>query len=200
MKNWIPDALKHLRSNDSILSGIIGKIGECKLERRKEYFKSLVRSIISQQISVHAARSIRERLFKAVNNRVTSSTILKLKPQDFKKIGISPQKQSYIKDLSTRIQNRELNFRRFVTLSDDEIIDRLTQVRGIGKWTAEMFLIFSLNRQNILPVDDLGVRRAMMVNYKLKQMPQKHEMVEIAKNWEPYRSVGSWYMWKSLEF
>lgn len=198
MEKWTSLDNKQLKK-DPIISNIIKKIGNQTLKKRRGYYPSLVRSIISQQISVAAARSIRNRLYKKVNYRLTPINVLRLKLKDFKKIGLSKQKRSYIFDLSSKIKKKEINFRKLAGLDDEQVIEDLTKIKGIGRWTAEMFLIFCLGRKNILPVDDLGIKRAMMVNYNKKQLPDPKQMVKIAKNWEPYRSLGCWYMWQSLK-
>ena len=198
MDKTILAAVNHLRKNDLILCSVIDKIGKCTLEPRKEYFQSLVRSIISQQISTSAAKTIRERLFAKLNNNVIPENILKLKEQDFKKIGISPQKQKYLLDLSTKVKNKEVDLDKISLLLDEEVIAELVKIKGIGRWTAEMFLIFSLNRQNVLPVADLGLQKGVMHTYSLRKMPSARRIGQISRKWVPYRSIGTWYMWQYM--
>lgn len=196
MVSWTILAKKQLKK-DPIVSNIIGEIGNRTFKLRKGYYSSLVRSIISQQISVAAARSIRNRLLKKVNNELTPDNLLSLESNDFKKIGLSRQKRSYIIDLSSKF--KKINFRKLSKRDDEQVIVELTKIKGIGRWTAEMFLIFCLGRPNVLPVDDLGIKRAMMKNYKIKKLPDSKQMERIANKWQPYRSLGCWYMWQSLK-
>jgi len=190
---------KKLLKKDPIISIIIDKLGNQTLKKRQGYYKSLVRAIISQQISVAAAKYIRDRLIKKVNNKLTPINVLGLKQRDFKKIGLSKQKKYYIIDLSSKIYKKEINFRKISGMDDEQVIADLTKIKGIGRWTSEMFLIFCLGRKNVLPLDDLGIKRAMMVNYNIKKLPDSKQMIKVAKNWEPYRSLGCWYMWQSLK-
>ena len=198
MDKSLLQGIRHLKKNDQVLSSVINKIGSCNLTPRKEYFQSLVRSIISQQISTSAATTIRERLFSKLNNEVNPDGILRLKENDFKKIGISPQKQKYLLDLSSKVKNKELDLEKISILGDEEVINQLVQVKGIGRWTAEMFLIFSLNRYNVLPVADLGLQKGIMHSYKLRKMPSAAKIQQISKKWGPYRSIGTWYMWQYM--
>jgi DNA-3-methyladenine glycosylase II len=160
----------------------------------------LVEAIIYQQLAGRAAETIYGRFLKIYRGRFPSpKRILSTSEQEFRAAGLSRQKIGYIQDLAARVADGRLRLDLITGLEDDEVVELLVQVKGIGKWTADMFLIFCLGRQDVLPVGDLGLRRAMMVTYQLAELPQPAKMQEIAGAWKPYSSVATWYMWKSLE-
>lgn len=175
--------------------------GSCSLKRRRYHLYALFRAIIYQQLSGKAADSIISRFFGYYRGKPEPAGILATKDIILKNLGLSNQKIKYIKDLSSRVMSGEINLRKLSTASDEEIIDRLTAVKGIGTWTAQMFLIFSLNRLNVLPVNDLGIKKGVMKVYNLKKLPDEQKIITIARrnNWAPYCSIASWYLWKSLE-
>ncbi len=193
------DAISHLKGQDPVLSGIIERVGDYRIEFRDPVFATLVRSIVYQQLSGRVASVIYGRLEKAVAGNLTPAAILKLRPARMRKLGLSTQKTAYIRDLARHTRDGALVFEELPGLSDSEVIERLTRVKGIGVWTAHMFLMFALQRADVLPTGDLGIRSAMRAAYGLKEMPLPAEMEQIAARWRPYCSVASWYLWRSLE-
>jgi DNA-3-methyladenine glycosylase II len=192
-------AVQHLRKNDPVLSAIIQRVGAYGIEFREPEFETLVRSIVYQQLSGRVAKVILDRLVAAVGGEVTPAKILALRPARMRKLGLSTQKTAYIRDLARHTRDGKLVFAELPGLTDQEVIERLTQVKGIGVWTAQMFLMFALRRHDILPTGDLGVRNAIRKAYNLAELPTPAEMEEIARNWRPWCSVASWYLWRSLE-
>lgn len=158
----------------------------------------LARSILSQQISTAAARTIRDRLI-ALTGGLEATRLAGLTDEEYRSVGVSPQKAKYLRDLSERVDSGRLELKRIGRLPDDEVIERLTEVKGIGRWTAQMFLMFALGRADILPHDDLGIRNAMRKLYGLEAMPSRDDMDRIAEPWRPYATVACWYCWRSLE-
>jgi DNA-3-methyladenine glycosylase II len=193
------EAIQHLRRSDPILAEIIDRVGECRLQFSDPIFETLVKSIVYQQLSGRVASVIFGRLLKAVGGAITPQKILKLRPARMRTLGLSMQKTAYIRDLARHTRDGMVVFEELGPLADTEIIERLTQVKGIGVWTAHMFLIFALRRPDILPVGDLGIRSAMQKAYSLAELPKPAEMEAIATRWRPYCSVASWYLWRSLE-
>ena len=168
---------------------------------RRNRFQSLVYSIIGQQISGKAAASIRARLVEHVKpEQISPQTIARLNPATLRGLGVSPQKSGYLLDLAERVLSGEVRLDRMSRMPDEEVIEALIRVKGIGVWTAQMFLIFSLGRLDVFPHDDLGVRSAIRNLYGLDDLPTKEVSHKIATPWRPYASVASWYCWRSLEF
>lgn len=198
----IEKGLLQLSSNDKCLSRIIEKVGKCNLRPQLKYFEALIEIIISQQLSSKAASSIFSKLCNYFSNILDPSIIIETDEGILRSLGLSTSKIKYIKDLSIKIKNESINLNSIAKKSEDLIISDLTQVKGIGTWSVQMFLIFNLCKLNVLPVNDLGIRRAIMINYKLKSMPDEKKIKKIAKlgKWEPYCSIASWYLWRSLEF
>jgi DNA-3-methyladenine glycosylase II len=192
-------ALAHLRSADPVLAAIIARVGEYAMQYHEPTFRALVRSIVFQQLHGKAARAIFDRLQQKAGGEVTPESILKLRPAQMRALGLSKQKLTYIRDLAQKTRDGKVEFEKFPRMSDEEVISELTQVKGIGEWTAHMFLMFALRRPNILPTGDYGVRSAMRKAYGMKVMPKPRTMQRIAKCWHPYCSVASWYMWRSLD-
>ncbi len=193
-------AIQHLKQADATLAAIMQRTGAYKMEYREPTFQALVRSIVYQQLHGKAALSIFTRLEGALTDRsVTPETILKLRPQKMRSVGLSQGKTTYIRELARATRDGLVQFESLPALSDDEVIRQLTQVKGIGVWTAHMFLMFALRRPDILPVGDLGVRVAIKKAYALPELPKPAEMEKIAAPWRPYCSVASWYLWRSLE-
>ncbi|QEG24116.1 DNA-3-methyladenine glycosylase family protein [Mariniblastus fucicola] len=199
----------HLRKSDPKLGAIIKSVGPFTTKARRDRFGTLVRSIVSQQIATAAAEAIKSRLETAIeDNRKTArkrgqpycpKTILDFSVDELREIGLSRQKATYVQSLAQHVVDGDVDLAEIHKLDDETIIESLTQVKGIGRWTAQMFLIFSLARLDVLPVDDLGVRTAVKNVYGLGDLPAKSEMEEIAEPWRPYASIASWYMWRSLE-
>ncbi len=193
-------AERHIRRKDPVLRGVVRDIGPCSYALNRDRFAMLARSIVFQQISGAAARTILGRLRDAVPNRKLSPQGLNaLTPEQFRAAGVSKQKAGYLKSLAELSASGDLRLSRIGRLSDDDVIAELTRVRGIGVWTAQMFLMFSLGRPDILPWDDLGVRQAIRKLYGLDDMPKRAQVEHIARPWRPYASVASWYCWRSLE-
>jgi DNA-3-methyladenine glycosylase II len=198
-KQQIETGIAHLRK-DRVLRKVIDVVGPFIIRPKRDRFSILVQSIISQQISGAAARTIRRRLEDLLKrNGLSPKNVARLSQADLRSVGLSRQKASYLHDLADKTSSGVVRLDRIGRLSDDEVIEMLTQVKGIGRWTAEMFLIFSLGRLDVLPVDDLGVRSAIKGLYGLTELPCKATCVEIAAPWRPYASIASWYCWQSLE-
>jgi DNA-3-methyladenine glycosylase II len=197
----IQEALRHLRRQDPIMREVIRKAGPFTMRLRRNRFQSLVYSIIGQQISGKAAASIRGRLVEHMKpEQISPQNIARLTPATLRTLGLSTQKSRYLLDLAERVLSGEVRLNRMSRMPDDEVIEALIQVKGIGVWTAQMFLIFSLGRPDVFPHDDLGVRSAIRNLYGLEELPTKEISHKIATPWRPYASVASWYCWRSLEF
>ena len=228
-------AILHLKKSDPVMRAIIERIGPYRMEFGEPVFHSLAEAIIYQQLNGKAAVTIFKRFAALAGEPLTPEGILKLTPEQMRSVGLSKQKSSYLLDMAERAHRGELDFTRLPEMSDDEVIEHLTQVKGVGVWTAHMFLMFTLRRQNILPVGDFAVRMAMYKNYLVKKaaraasvqasartasakkgkngkaaqarkrkpakiiLPNPEQMEKIAKAWEPYRSIASWYLWQSLD-
>jgi DNA-3-methyladenine glycosylase II len=194
----IQKARRHLRAADPIMKTVIDAVGPFTLRLERDRFGMLVRSIISQQISTSAARSIRRRLQELAPD-MKPETLARFSMDQLRSVGLSPQKASYIFDLAHKVKDGTVDLRQIGRLSDERIVEQLTQVRGIGRWTAQMFLIFSLGRLDVFPHDDLGVRTAIRNRYGLDGLPDKQTAHAIAAPWRPYASLASWYCWRSLD-
>jgi DNA-3-methyladenine glycosylase II len=192
-------AIHHLRTNDPVLSAIIERVGDYGIQFRQPDFETLVKSIVFQQLSGRVASVIFGRLSAAVRGVVTPESILKLRPSRMRTLGLSSQKTAYIRDLARHTRAGTVVFEDLPDLPDEEVIVRLTQVKGIGVWTAHMFLIFALQRTDVLPTGDLGIRNAIRKAYSLEALPTPEEMERMAHRWRPYCSIASWYLWRSLE-
>ena len=183
------------------MRNVIRKAGPFTMQLHRNRFRALVFSILGQQISGKAAASIRARLIEYLKpEQISSQSIARLTPEKLRSVGVSPQKANYLLDLATQVAEGKLRLDRVARMSDENVIDALVQVKGIGVWTAQMFLIFSLGRPDVFPHDDLGVRSAIRNLYGLDELPNKEISHRIATPWRPYASVASWYCWRSLEF
>jgi len=179
---------------------MIERVGPFRMQFREPVFETLVRSIVYQQLNGKAAAVIFGRLLDLLPNaNLTPQAILKLRPQRMRKAGLSKQKTAYIRDLASKTAAGLLSFDFIPSMTDDEVIQALTQIKGVGTWTAHMFLIFALRRPDILPTGDLGIRMAIRKAYELAELPRHEEMQKIAEPWQPYRSVATWYLWRSLD-
>jgi DNA-3-methyladenine glycosylase II len=193
-------AINHLKKADPVMAAIISKAGPYRMQYREPVFQTLVRSIVYQQLSGKAALTIFNRLAAAAKvNPMTPEAILKLRLQKMRTLGLSKQKIVYIRELARLTRDGDIRFERLPEMEDAAIIETLTRVKGVGVWTVQMFLMFALQRPNVLPVGDLGVRAAMKKAYGLPELPKPQEMERIAAAWHPYRSIASWYLWRSLE-
>lgn len=196
MKN----AAKHLSNADPVMRGIVERVGPLRMEYRDPTFETLVRSIVFQQLSGTVARVILSRLHGALpEERITPEAILKLRIPKMRKLGLSGAKTEYIRDLARQTQAGVVRFEELPEAPDEDVIAALTRVKGIGVWTAQMFLIFALRRPDVLPVGDLGVRKAIQQAYSLEELPKPGKMEELAVPWRPYCSAASWYLWRSLD-
>jgi DNA-3-methyladenine glycosylase II len=212
-------AVSHLKKSDPVMRAIIERIGPCRMRSSPPEFHSLARSIVYQQLNGNAAETIFNRFAALAGGPLAPEGILKLSDEQMRAAGLSRQKSAYLKDLAAKTAAGALDFTRLPELPDEEVIAHLTQVKGIGVWTAQMFLMFTLKRENILPTGDFGVRMAMYKHYldvararaakksaaakktrkKKIRLPTPVQMEKIAKRWEPYRSVACWYLWQSLD-
>jgi len=196
---WANEAVDFLRSSDPVLAQIIAQVGPLEMAHRRERFQSLVRAIIFQQLAGRAALAIYQRFVAIIGHGrfPTPAQVIAAPDKDMRRAGLSRGKMAYIRDLARHVRDGSLNFRRFARMEDDEIIADLVRVRGIGRWTAEMFLMFNLRRPDVLPVDDLGFRGAVAKAYGLSQLPAAKELKSMGERWRPYRSAAVWYFWQS---
>jgi len=196
----IAAALRHLRRRDRVLGRVITASGDFSLKPRRDRFAMLVQSIISQQISTSAAISIRRRLTELLSPETVSADVLRqYSPEELRAAGVSPQKAGYMLDLCRCVTDGTVRLNQIGRLSDEQVTAELTQIRGIGIWTAQMFLMFSLCRPDVFPAGDLGIRNAIGKMYGFEQRPGEAECIEIAASWAPYRTIASWYCWRYLE-
>ncbi len=192
-------ALLHLKKSDPIMRAIIERVGACKMQFGEPKFHSLAEAIVYQQLNGKAAATIFKRFAALAGDPLTPGGILKLTPQQMRSAGLSKQKISYLFDMAERASRGDLDFLRLPKMSDDEVIEHLTQVKGVGVWTAHMFLMFTLRRPNVLPTGDYGVRMAIKKAYNKRKPPKPEVMEKIARPWAPYRSIACWYLWQSLD-
>jgi len=192
-------AINHLKSSDPILSAVIDRIGPCKIEYGDPTFHSLAEAILYQQLNGKAAVTIFNRFTELAGNPLTPAGILKLTDAEMRGVGLSRQKTAYLRDLSEKTQAGLLEFERMPEMTEDDVISHLTQVKGVGVWTAHMFLMFTLRRPDVLPTGDYGIQAAMKKHYKKRKWPKPDVMHKIAKPWAPYRSIACWYLWKSMD-
>jgi DNA-3-methyladenine glycosylase II len=193
------EAIHHLRRQDPVMAGIIDRVGEYRIEFRDPDFETLVKSIVYQQLSGRVANVIYGRLAAAAGGKLTPAGVLKLRPSRMRSLGLSTQKTAYIRDLARHTRDGAIRFEELAALPDAEVIAHLTQVKGIGVWTAHMFLIFALRRLDILPTGDLGIRNAIRRAYGLLELPPPSEMEIMAERWRPFCTVACWYLWRSIE-
>jgi len=217
-------AVNHLKKSDPVMRAIIERVGPCRMEFGEPTFHSLAEAIVYQQLNGKAAVTIFKRFAALAGDPVTPEGILKLSAEQLRAVGLSKQKSSYLFDMAERAKRGDLDFSKLADMSDDEVIEHLTQVKGVGVWTAHMFLIFTLRRANVLPTGDFGIRMAIHKQYleraakrkngtgrsknkktvaKLSKekitLPTPEQIEQIAKRWEPYRSIACWYLWRSLD-
>lgn len=192
-------AINHLKKSDPVMRAIIERVGPCRMEFGEPVFHSLAEAIVYQQLNGKAAVTIFNRFTALAGDPVIPERIVKLTAEQMRSVGLSKQKSSYLRDMAERALRGELNFTRLPGMTDDEVIEHLTQVKGVGVWTAHMFLMFTLKRPNVLPTGDFGVQTAIKKHYNKRKMPKPLQMEKIAKPWEPYRSIACWYLWRSLD-
>jgi DNA-3-methyladenine glycosylase II len=195
-------AARHLSRHDPVLAPIIKAVGPCTIQPHKDYYWELIDSIISQQLSVKAAASIERRFQELLGNPVPApEAILAKSVEELRTAGLSGAKANYIRDLAQNIIDGTIKFDQIDSQTNQEIIDELTGVKGIGEWTAHMFLIFCIGRPDVLPTGDLGIRNAVRQLYDFKDLPTPQEITKLAEqsHWQPYESIASWYLWHSLD-
>jgi DNA-3-methyladenine glycosylase II len=192
-------AINHLKKCDPVLRAIIERVGPFRMQYGLPQFSSLAEAIVYQQLNGKAAETIFKRFAALAGEPLTPEGILRLSDERLRGAGLSKQKSAYLKDLAQKTAAGVLDFSKLPDLPDEEVIEYLTQVKGIGVWTAHMFLIFSLRRLNVLPTGDYGVQIALKRHYRKRKLPKPKDMEKIARAWEPYRSVACWYMWRSLD-
>ena len=196
------EACKHLGKRDRVMRKLIPKFGEGRLQSRGDAFTTLARSIVGQQISVKAAQSVWNRFAEAVGQpptRLTPDGVMALDAATLRAAGLSVRKGEYLGDLALHFASGAVHVRQWQEMDDEAIIDELVAIRGIGRWTAEMFLIFHLLRPNVLPLDDVGLLKGISVNYFSGEPVSRAEAREVGDAWAPFRSVATWYIWRSLD-
>ena len=196
------DACKHLVKRDRVMKKLIPRLGDGRLESRGDAFTTLARSIVGQQISVKAAQAVWDRfvaLTAGPSHKLAPNAVLALDAPHIRAAGLSARKVEYLCDLAEHFQSGAVRPARWREMDDESIIEELVGIRGIGRWTAEMFLIFHLLRPNVLPLDDIGLIKGISVNYFSGEPVSRAEAREVGDAWAPYRSVATWYIWRSLD-
>jgi len=193
-------ARRALMRRDPVIATLIRQHGECGLAsaQRTDPFHALLHAIIAQQLSTKAARTIEGRFSALFDGNPTPAAVSRVSDEQLRAVGFSGQKVRYVRDLCGRILDRSLQLHALDAMTDDDVIQALTSVKGIGRWTAEMFLMFRLHRPDVLPVGDLGIVKAVQRAYKLRSLPSPQRLTKIGETWRPYRSVACWYLWASL--
>ena len=192
------EACKHLVKRDRVMKRLIPQFGDAALQTRRDAFTTLARSIVGQQSSVKAAQAVWER-FAALSRTLSPAHVLKLKVDDMRAAGLSARKIDYLVDLALHFDNGKLHVKDWESMDDEAIIAELVDIRGIGRWTAEMFLIFYLQRPNVLPLDDPGLITGISQNYFSGEQVSRSDAREVAEAWKPWCSVATWYIWRSLD-
>ncbi len=196
------DACRHLARRDRVMKKLIPQFGDGRLQSPGDAFTTLARSIVGQQISVKAAQSVWGRFAALVDgpsSRLAPAAVLALDAAAIRTAGLSARKVEYLRDLAQHFEAGSVHVRQWQQMDDEEIVDELVAIRGIGRWTAEMFLIFHLMRPNVLPLDDLGLLKGISVNYFSGEPVSRAEAREVGDAWAPFRSVAAWYIWRSLD-
>lgn len=193
------EACAHLVKKDRVMRKLIPQFGDACLQSRGDPFVTLARSVVGQQISVAAAQSIWDRFEKLAKPKLTPAKVLKLKVDDMRACGLSARKIEYLVDLALHFDSGALHVKQWEGMEDEAIIAELVGIRGIGRWTAEMFLIFHLLRADVLPLDDVGLLRGISENYFSGEPVSRSEIKEVSAPWAPFRSVATWYLWRSLD-
>lgn len=192
-------ASRHLKKSDPVMAAIIQRVGPCEWVPRKPTFETLVRSITFQQLHGKAAATIFGRLKAAVGPRFSATAVLRLSEAELRACGLSRQKIASITSLAEHVVRRKIQFAKLPAMPDEQIIETLCQVRGVGVWTVQMFLMFALQRPNIMPLGDFGIRNAVRQAYGLEDMPKPAELAALSLKWHPYCTTASWYLWRSLD-
>jgi DNA-3-methyladenine glycosylase II len=202
-------AVRHLKKSDAVLASIIERVGPLRMRYREPSFEAMVRSIVFQQLAGKAAATIFDRFFACCTAAsrngsaevacITPENVLALREEQMRASGLSRQKLSYIRDLASKSQSGEVDFARLAVMSEEDVIEHLTRVKGIGVWSAQMFLIFALRHPDIMPTADYGVRAAIKKHYRKRKLPNPAQVLKISAPWRPYRSIACWYLWRSLD-
>jgi DNA-3-methyladenine glycosylase II len=193
-------AVEYLRGRDQVLGGLIDRYGPCTLRPSKHYFPVLVEAVISQQLSTRVAKTIYARLLGLCGRSAPRpADIIASRVQDLTAIGLSKSKVEYVKNVADFFARRKMGPRRFARMSDAEVTAFLTQIKGIGEWSAQMFLIFALNRLDVFPARDLGLQNAVTRCYRLRKPPSRQRLDKIGNRWIPFRTIGTWYLWESYD-
>ena len=192
------EACRHLAKKDRVMKRLIPQFGDACLQSRGDAFTTLARSIVGQQISVKAAQTVWDR-FEKLPRKLTAANVLKLKVDDMRAAGLSARKIEYLVDLALHFDSGAVHVKAWESMDDEAIIAELVAIRGIGRWTAEMFLIFHLMRPDVLPLDDIGLINGISQNYFSGDPVSRSDAREVADAWAPYRSVATWYIWRSLD-
>jgi len=195
------DACRHLGKRDRVMRKLIPKFGEARLQSRGDAFTTLARSIVGQQISVKAAQSVWGKFVEAIggpSTRVAPQAVLEVDNVALRGAGLSARKCEYLVDLAHHFEDGRVHVKQWQQMEDEVIIEELVAIRGIGRWTAEMFLMFSLNRPDVLPVDDLGIQKAIQRWYGFRRLPAATTMRKVGRPWHPYETIACWYLWRSL--
>lgn len=196
------EACKHLSRRDRVMKKLIPQFGEARLQSKADAFTTLARSIVGQQISVKAAQSVWERFIALIDgpsHKIAPARVLPMDVATLRSAGLSVRKAEYLRDLATHFESGQVHVRQWAQMDDEAIIEELVAIRGIGRWTAEMFLIFHLMRPNVLPLDDIGLLKGISVNYFSGEPVSRAEAREVGDAWAPFRSVATWYLWRSLD-
>ncbi|HET9696986.1 MAG TPA: DNA-3-methyladenine glycosylase [Terriglobales bacterium] len=192
-------AVPHLKAADPVLAGIIEQVGPYRPRHATPDFENLARSIAYQQLHGKAAATIFGRLLSACDACLKPETVLKLSIEQMRACGLSKQKLSYIRDLAEKTISGDVNFAQLPSMDDEDVIEHLTRVKGIGRWSAQMFLMFALKRPDVMPTVDLGINMAIKRAYRKRKVPKPAQILKIAEPWRPYRSVACWYLWRSMD-
>lgn len=194
-------AVLHLQQVDPVLRAIVDRVGLFRIRYAEPDFETVARSIVFQQLSGRSARAIFGRVKELVsgNGRMTPQGVLVRTDADLRGAGLSRRKAEYLRDLAEKTEAGDIGFARFAALSDEDVIRQLTVVRGVGVWTAQMFLMFALRRPDVLPAGDLGIRSAIRRAYRLRTLPKPAKIEQLARKWHPYCSAASWYLWRSSD-
>ena len=191
-------AAEHLKKSDPVMAGIIARVGPCRIQYREPEFASLARAIVFQQLNGKAAARIYERVAEAVGGRMTPAAVLRTRTRKLRSAGLSAQKAGYMLDLARHTVGGKISFSRLSHMNDAEVIETLTQVKGIGEWSAQMFLLFALRRPDVLATGDYGVRAAIRRAYQLPELPPPRLVEEMGRPWRPFASAACWYLWRFI--
>jgi DNA-3-methyladenine glycosylase II len=194
-------AVRHLKRSDPRLAAVRERVGPCRFqpERNGTHFDAILRSIIYQQLSGKAAATIHRRVIALLGGAPTPAAVAATPDDALRAAGLSRQKMSYVRDLARQATSGAVPFASLDTLDDDAVIEALTAIKGVGRWTAQMFLMFRLGRPNVLPAEDLGIRKGVQLAYRTRGLPPPKRVLTLGRSWSPYATIASWYLWRSLE-